>query len=314
MRINNSNILLSMVLIGSACSCIFMMVLPFFQFQQYQPCGPQTFDVVDQDLYEQYHEQHYKQHHYHHEDKSSSGFDILQKKLYTKATSSSPDNNSNNKYKTKRKKFNLDSSWKRSSGGLNDQDRIALGNLFYNITSLFEFGLGESTYIAATTNSISRYAGVDSDALYVSTVRDNLHYEYNISHYQFYFADIGPTKEWGKPISSKKNIPLKSWYNYQIVPLASQHQPFDLYLIDGRFRVACVCMSFLHAMKYNGDMSSVVKVVIHDAIKRKKEYSVIRRIGRLVDMKGELKVYMLRGNVTEEDILDLWEDYAHVQL
>ena len=267
-------------------------MIVFFQVQQqYQPCAaPLNFHVVDEE---------------------SSGFDILQKKLYTDATSFNNNNNVNKT--TARKKFHLDSSWKRSSGGLNDQDRIALGNLYYNITSLFEFGLGESTYIAATTNSISRYAGVDSDALYVSTVRDNVYYEYNISHYQFYFADIGPTKEWGKPIS-KKTIPFKSWYNYQIVPLASQHQPFDVYFIDGRFRVACVCMSFLHAIKYGGDMSSVVKVVIHDGMKRKKQYSVIRRIGRLVGVMGELKVYMLRGNVTEADIIDLWEEYVYALL
>jgi len=49
----------------------------------------------------------------------------------------------------------------------------------------------------------------------------------------------------------------KNLYNYQIVPLALEKKPFEVYIIDGRYRVACACVSFLHAMKYGADMSQV---------------------------------------------------------
>ena len=46
----------------------------------------------------------------------------------------------------------------------------------------------------------------------------------------------------------------KIHFNYQIASLIVERQPFDMYLVDGRYRVACACLSLLHAMSRGGDM------------------------------------------------------------
>lgn len=114
---------------------------------------------------------------------------------------------------------------------------IAGYELYRNADSVFEFGLGESTRIAAAVG-VPRYAGIDSDAAWVSNVRGDVPL-----HYRFYFADIGPTKDWGYPT---KDV-LKGELNYQMVPLIAEPEPFGVYMVDGRWRLGCVLLSFLHA-------------------------------------------------------------------
>ena len=196
-----------------------------------------------------------------------------------------------------REKFDID-NWKdrRGTGGLHDSDRILVGELYYNATSVFEFGLGESTEIAAYV-SVPRYSGVDSNARWVEEVRTSS----NMDHFRFSFADIGSTVEWGKPSNaSLQKIP----YNYQVAPLANEMEAFDFYMIDGRYRVGCACASFLHAMKTRGDVTKV-KVGLHDY--HREHYWQLDSIAHVVHRSKRLSVLKLKQSTTEEDIKILWE-------
>ena len=74
---------------------------------------------------------------------------------------------------TTQKEFEL-SQWNdKTSGGLDDKDRIMLAKYYGSANSIFEWGLGESTYMAGYFN-VSRYAGIDSDAEWVSNARDKV--------------------------------------------------------------------------------------------------------------------------------------------
>mmetsp|Transcript_9306 Transcript_9306/g.13838 ORF Transcript_9306/g.13838 Transcript_9306/m.13838 type:complete len:608 (+) Transcript_9306:87-1910(+) len=248
---------------------------------------------------------------------NESAFDILKQKLYSKAALTSPG--------IKRQKVNL-SEWNINSktwGGLFTEDRKLLSELYLNATSIFEYGLGESTCIAAHTR-VPRYAGVDSDMYWVSTARDNVEVNYTVStpdgHYngnrfRFYFADVGKTKEWGKPYN--QNL-AKIAYDYQVAPLVTELKAFSVYLIDGRYRVACACISFLHALKYNkrDDVKNTVKVAIHDATSRENSwgrYGQLSAIADLVAKASELWVYRLKDGITEEDIYKLWKSNTKIQ-
>lgn len=72
------------------------------------------------------------------------------------------------------KEFNLD-IWRpyQTTGGLDDNDRKMLAKYYGSANSVFEWGLGESSSMAGYFN-VSRYAGVDSDAEYVSNARDKV--------------------------------------------------------------------------------------------------------------------------------------------
>ena len=69
---------------------------------------------------------------------------------------------------------------------------MLLSALYCKAESVFELGLGESTYIAAHVG-IPRYAGIDSDALWISQAGDR-----TPTHFCFYLSDIGATNLWGK--------------------------------------------------------------------------------------------------------------------
>ena len=197
-----------------------------------------------------------------------------------------------------RNKFTLE-GWERGTGGLDDADRLTLGDLYYNANSVFEYGLGESTLIAAHTG-VPRYAGIDSDAEWVAQARKNS----KLDHFRFNFADIGAIQAWGNPIDESLT---KIQYNYQLAPLVLEDEPFDVYLVDGRYRVACACMSFLHAMKTGGNME-LVRVGVHDNAETGRGYGILKNVADVVVENNKLWVYKLKKSTTEKDLFDLWKE------
>jgi hypothetical protein len=145
---------------------------------------------------------------------------------------------------------------------------------------------------------------VDSDALWVSEAR-NAAAAKGMDQYRFLFADIGATKLWGYPENPELQ---KSVLNYQLAPLAAEQEPFDFYLADGRYRVACSCIAFLHAMKHGADMTKV-RVGLHDNHdpERFKNYRQLQQIADAVVQNTRLWVYKLKPGVTEEEIFRLWD-------
>jgi hypothetical protein len=166
---------------------------------------------------------------------------------------------------------------------------------------VFEYGLGESTLIAAHTG-VPRYSGIDSDAVWVSQARDNS----KLEHFRFNFADVGASKAWGYP---QNPLLQKIQYNYQIAPLVLEDEPFDVYLVDGRYRVACACVSFLHAIKTGGNMDTV-RVGIHDNDANQagmRHYDVLTTVAEVMIKNSKLWTYKLKNDTTEEDLYNLWD-------
>lgn len=197
-----------------------------------------------------------------------------------------------------RRRVNIASFKQKSKGGLTDNDRELIADLYYGVDSVFEFGIGESTVLAATTN-LPRYAGVDSSAEWISMARSNAPHRF-----RFYFADIGPTKEWGNPVVN--GTLAKMALDYQIAPLHSERDPFDVYFVDGRWRVACVMASFLHAMQSGGDMNKI-RVVLHDYDMREVSYGIVESIATIEQRSEKAIVLALKDGVTRADIFNLWK-------
>lgn len=223
---------------------------------------------------------------------SLSLFDKMHKELHKRAALPN--------HSAERKKYELGVSIPRGSGGLMDSDRELLAEIYYNADSVFEFGLGESTKIAAWVG-VPRYVGVDSDADWVTNTRN----EVNMDHFRFIFADIGDTVKFGYPKNDKlQKIPL----SYQSAPLNDEGEAFDFYLVDGRYRVACACSSMLHAMSRGGDMTEVM-VGVHDyyTVRGRGEYHQLEQLGDIVRKSERLAVFKVKSNTTELDIYQMWE-------
>jgi hypothetical protein len=229
---------------------------------------------------------------------SGSVFDVLYEEVYYDTI-----NNSSGMIElpSLRTKFSVN-EWEGkniSSGGLVESDRVLLGSMYYDAISVFEFGLGESTQIAAYVG-VPRYSGIDSDPNWVVQARDKV----NKAHYKFYLADIGQTGPWGYPIAKLRKIPL----NYQFQALHIEMEPFDVYLVDGRYRVACVMASFLHAISRKADIANT-RVLIHDA--HRDGYQVVLEIAEVIDESDNLYVLRLKENITEAQIASIWRNHMY---
>ena len=126
-----------------------------------------------------------------------------------------------------------------------------------------------------------------------------------MDQFRFSFADIGTTRQWGNPNNSKLQ---KIQFNYQIAPLSNEIESFDVYLVDGRYRVSCACAAMLHAMSRGGDMTKVM-VAIHDFFQRR-AYQDFKQVTKIVHSSDRLAVFKSKPNVTEKDIYNLWKKHA----
>jgi hypothetical protein len=196
--------------------------------------------------------------------------------------------------------FELDSWTDRTLGGLKDADRVFLARHYSQAESVFEYGLGESTHIANHVR-VPRYAGIDSDAVWVQSARDKV-----APHFRFYFADIGPTGAWGKPVEKYNKAVL----NYQLVPLISEPYAFDVYMVDGRYRIPCVLASFLHASSrsVNSDASNTV-VLLHD--RHREYYHAVDDLFEIECSEAERRLCALRRlpTTTDQDLMQAWQKY-----
>jgi len=225
---------------------------------------------------------------------AQSKFDTISHETFQKAVATK-------KSDSPRKPFVLDSNWERGGGGLDDADRQTIGDLYYKASSVFEFGLGESTLIAAATQ-VPRYAGVDSDPAWVGMARDTS-IKQKMDHFRFYLSDIGPTVLWGYPTNGGL---AKISYNYLVSALMAEQEAFDVYLVDGRMRVACACVSFLHAIKHGGNLG-VVRVAIHDNNQKGRKYDVFEQVADVEIRNKKLWVYKLKTDLPdiEQKLYDL---------
>ena len=204
----------------------------------------------------------------------------------------------------------------RTTGGLRDLDRILLAELYGTAHSVFEFGLGESTFIA-NAMEVPRYAGIDSDAVWVTSVRQNVS-----DHFRFYFADIGRTKAWGYPTDP---ILAKNTLHYQLMPLIVEDQPFDVYMSDGRWRIPCMMVSFLHASARGADPADTI-VLLHDCfipehwdsskigmnfpknLNNRPDYHSADHLVDLVRHSGNrLCAYQRKPATTDMDLYEFWK-------
>lgn len=121
-----------------------------------------------------------------------------------------------------------------------------LAQLMRKAGTYMEYGCGGSTMLAGEIG-VPVIISTDSDFAFCDEVRSQFSPKYLRSTLVSLHADIGPTKEWGHPVDSRKKgeWPIYAAKAWRFV-IDHGYQP-DLVLIDGRFRTACVLMTLLFA-------------------------------------------------------------------
>lgn len=152
----------------------------------------------------------------------------------------------------------------------------------------FEFGAGGSTCLAASLVAKSVTA-VDSSQAWLDEVAAYCAATAQPRKPQLIHVDIGPIRDWGYPADDTAR---EKWPVYHDgVWEHPRAKSADLFLVDGRFRVACFMQIILHT----GPDSLIA---IHDFASRK-EYHVVREVAREIARSEDLAVFMpLPGDAT----------------
>lgn len=115
----------------------------------------------------------------------------------------------------------------------------------------YEFGSGGSTKLAASMGLTVH--GVESDARWLEQLRSEVGSACRVQH-----VDIGPTKEWGYPVDLRAADQFPDYSR----SIHAHDRPFDLVLVDGRFRVACTLETIDYLVE-KGDLATA-RIFIHD--------------------------------------------------
>ncbi len=160
----------------------------------------------------------------------------------------------------------------------------------------FEFGSGGSTVWACQAGLTVH--GVESDAAWVEGLKQRLG-----DACQVLAEDIGPTREWGFPASdvARHRFPAYS------EAIHRHDQAFDLILVDGRFRVACVLNAIRHTLTVS-ERPGDTRLFIHDFWNRRHYHAVLEFL--VEEESAETAgVFRIGENIDPERIAAVLEEY-----
>ncbi len=148
-----------------------------------------------------------------------------------------------------------------------------------------EFGAGGSTCLAASMGK--RVISTDSSDEWLANVAAECSLLTGAPKPRLIKADIGPTGDWGAPADPATRDKWPSYYTTAWAePGAAE---CDLFLIDGRFRVACFMSVILHCPP-----SAII--LVHDFFSRP-HYHVVKEVSREIARSEELSAFRASENV-----------------
>jgi len=152
-----------------------------------------------------------------------------------------------------------------------------------------EFGCGGSTVVAA--QSVRRQViALDSDQRWLDKVSAACAASGARTMPQLVCVDIGPTREWGYPLDASRKA---DWprYHEQVWGVDGADRA-DLYMIDGRFRVACLLQALLRARGH-------ATILFHDYASRP-HYHVIEPFVQTLAHTEELAAFRRHRRFSRE--------------
>jgi hypothetical protein len=150
-------------------------------------------------------------------------------------------------------------------------------------TNYVEFGAGGSTCVAAPVVKKS-IVSVDSSKEWLQKVADICAAHPTWTQPKLVYADIGPIGAWGKPTDPDTKDRWPS-YHEKVWEIPGTSDA-DLYMVDGRFRVACFMQCLLHAR-------TGVHIAVHDFTLRP-DYAIISEVADQIASSGTLAVFVKR--------------------
>lgn len=161
-------------------------------------------------------------------------------------------------------------------------------------TNVLEFGMGGKTILARGIVQGSLVAA-HSDPAMIAKVRAEI--GTGPGSLELLHADVGPVGAWGFPTSKQQ----ERLDNYHLGLADRVTRDVDLFLIDGRFRVACAAM-------IAGAMATDAVVAIHN-YRSRGHYHAIEKVLRPIAEAGELTLFVRRRDVDADVVAEVFSEY-----
>lgn len=175
-----------------------------------------------------------------------------------------------------------------------DEQQLFLSKL-KQAKNYFEFGSGGSTVWAVQQGLTVQ--GVESDPAWVQALQEKLGQQCQVA-----VVDIGPTGDWGYPLTTQTD----KFPRYSQAILEHEHA-FDLILIDGRFRVACTMATIQHIAKHHTQDSTII--FIHDFWNRPQYHCVLEFLD-VVEQVESAGVFKVKKDVSLDSVAEIWLEYS----
>jgi len=167
-------------------------------------------------------------------------------------------------------------------------------------SSYVEFGTGGSTVLAA--RAVRQWLiALDSSVEWLEKVRVACEREGAAVTPTLVPVDIGPIGDWGRPMddSARERWPL---YHESIWTLPGSTES-GLYMVDGRFRVACFAQILLRCRP--GAI-----VLIHD-FQGRPHYHVVHELAREVARSGALSAFVVGPDLDRARVREVLAGHRH---
>jgi hypothetical protein len=160
------------------------------------------------------------------------------------------------------------------------EEQALFAELLSKASSYTEFGAGGSTVLAASLIS-GPIVSTDSSTEWLERVAAECAGPGYKSKPQLVLADIGPIREWGNPAdeSCRNRWPLYPLSIWSVKHAANA----DLFLVDGRFRIACFLEILLRCR-------ADARIAFHD-YRDRPGYHIVEKFANVVNSAGTLFVF-----------------------
>lgn len=180
-------------------------------------------------------------------------------------------------------------------------DEISLLTAFLQDANKYlEFGSGGSTFLASTIVKGS-IVSLDSSQEWLDKVAQACAAQDGATAPHLVFVDIGPIGAWGAPTDPDTR---SRWPAYHTDIWATPgSEDADLYMVDGRFRIACFMQTLLHCRRD-------AVILIHDFAMRP-GYHIVREVARQIASASELAAFVPRADMNTDRVRAILQKYEY---
>ncbi|MBO9681215.1 MAG: hypothetical protein J7502_00860 [Flavisolibacter sp.] len=169
---------------------------------------------------------------------------------------------------------------------------------------ILEYGSGGSTIWLLKKNK--KIYSVESNPDFYEYMNSIKLVKRSVDKLQYRFIDLGPTNDWGKPLTTTHSNDWPAYYSEIWNDIDATSNKVDIVFIDGRFRVSCCLYTILKVLEYRWQDTVFL---FHDFWRRKKYHEVLEFLQEIKSAE-QLAAFKIKDHINIEKVKERLKEYA----